>query len=190
MFPSDARFTWPSDPDERLYPQALSPAECAAIVAEHRTAHVTEDKLPFDNRIYRDTDVRWIKTRDAGSAWLFRRLDAVAADWNREFRFAIEGVADLQLASYRPGQNYDWHTDLGANDNTRRKLSLVLMLSPPADYEGGQLQLLRARARIRSYTLEQGTALLFPAWMKHRVLPVTSGHRWTLVAWFHGPPFR
>ena len=35
-----------------------------------------------------------------------------------------------------------------------------------------------------------GNAIVFPSYIAHRVLPITSGMRHALVAWIHGPAFR
>jgi len=35
-----------------------------------------------------------------------------------------------------------------------------------------------------------GQSLAFPSFLSHKVLPVTKGERWALVAWISGTPFR
>ena len=37
---------------------------------------------------------------------------------------------------------------------------------------------------------KKGTLLIFPSYLRHRVLPVTSGVRRSLVAWFWGPKWK
>jgi PKHD-type hydroxylase len=37
--------------------------------------------------------------------------------------------------------------------------------------------------------LAQGTTIIFPSYLMHRVNPVTRGNRFTLVSWVHGPSF-
>ena len=36
----------------------------------------------------------------------------------------------------------------------------------------------------------KGTAIVFPSFIWHRVTPVTKGIRYSVVAWFLGPPLR
>ena len=36
---------------------------------------------------------------------------------------------------------------------------------------------------------EEGSIIVFPSFLKHRVTPVTKGVRYSLVSWFVGPPF-
>jgi len=37
---------------------------------------------------------------------------------------------------------------------------------------------------------EQGTAIFFPSFITHAALPVTSGLRYSIAAWFDGPKWR
>ena len=37
--------------------------------------------------------------------------------------------------------------------------------------------------------LEEGSIIVFPSFLQHRVAPITKGIRYSLVAWFLGPPF-
>mgnify|MGYP003307903561 FL=1 len=62
------------------------------------------------------------------------------------------------------------------------------------DYEGGDFQFATyAKEQCEIITPEynkQGTVIVFPSDMEHRVLPVTKGTRYSLVTWFLGPPFQ
>ena len=90
------------------------------------------------------------------------------------------------------GSNYDWHEDSLSSlthKNEVRKLSISLLLSDPEDYEGGELQLLGAR-QMTSYRAPRGTAVVFPSLVTHRVRPLKSGIRRSLVGWFGGPGLR
>ena len=73
-----------------------------------------------------------------------------------------------------------------------RKLSVVVQLSEPEDYEGGVFEIDDV---VRPYPLNtslfqpRGSILIFPSYIKHRVLPVTKGVRRSLVTWYNGPKF-
>ena len=84
---------------------------------------------------------------------------------------------------------YGWHQDYGGKIAPSRKLSLVLQLSDPAQYEGGNLQVMTGGepANVRK---QRGLIAAFPAYTLHQVTPVTQGTRQSLVAWISGPPFR
>ena len=79
----------------------------------------------------------------------------------------------------------------------KEKLSCSFMLSDPNDYEGGELQFVLHKGKsfdfkpyFKSYKPEQGSIVVFPSWLPHRVRPVKSGTRKSLVAWVHGPLFK
>jgi PKHD-type hydroxylase len=69
-------------------------------------------------------------------------------------------------------------------------LSISVQLSDPSEYEGGDLQFSLYGDRTVIAEKEQGTMVIFPSYMRHRVTPVTRGTRRSLVTWITGPPFR
>jgi PKHD-type hydroxylase len=93
----------------------------------------------------------------------------------------------LQVATYSVGEHYDWHIDLGPGKNSSRKLSLSLQLSDSSEYEGGELEFMNVKEKT---SREIGTLITFPAFLTHRVTPVTKGTRKSLVAWISGDSFR
>lgn len=137
------------------------------------------------------------------TAWLFIRLAALVADVNREsFQFDLDDFresaqilrydAPSELAAGRAtaAGRYDTHVDIGAGGHSAtRKLSLSVQLSAGDTYTGGGLQI-GSDEETWSAPREAGTAILFPSFVRHRVLPLTVGTRYALVAWVHGPSFR
>lgn len=115
---------------------------------------------------------------------LVTKIYRMVAQANRElYRFEIEGGERIQLAEYLAGDSYGWHLDYGPGAHTRRKLTAIVQLSPPGDYEGGLLELWNAP---RPVSREQGTIVIFPSFLLHRVTPVTRGIRRSLTAWSVG----
>lgn len=140
----------------------------------------------------RRADLAWVDDLpDAG--WIMDRMVPVVADANRVFGFAVDDFAEsAQIARYSADGrgHFDWHSDIGAGAlAARRKLTIVVQLSDPADYSGGQLELQPSSAAQRA-AADQGTATIFPSFVLHRVTPVTQGVRWSLTLWAHGPAFR
>ena len=78
------------------------------------------------------------------------------------------------------------------NENTEmvRKLSFVLQLSDPDDYEGGNLQLLDEAGKSYIAPRQRGTMILFDSRTMHRVLKVKSGVRKSIVGWTVGPRWK
>lgn len=89
------------------------------------------------------------------------------------------------------GDRYDWHEDNAWKGRTPfdRKLSLVAQLSRPEDYQGGRLEL-HNDPLPDTHFRGQGDIIVFPAFNRHRVTPVTAGTRYSLVTWFVGPRLR
>ena len=54
-----------------------------------------------------------------------------------------------------------------------------------SDFEGGDFQI----SGLTTHALEEGSIVVFPSFLEHRVAPVTKGIRYSLVVWFLGPPF-
>jgi len=101
----------------------------------------------------------------------------------------LVSTSTLQMAAYGPGHYYDWHVDRGQGAVAgRRKLTLSVQLTDPGTYVGGELEI-NADGHPFSAPRAQGTAVAFAAPTLHRVAPVVSGLRHSLVAWVHGPQF-
>jgi PKHD-type hydroxylase len=82
---------------------------------------------------------------------------------------------------------YGWHQDYGGEIS--RKLSLVLQLSDPSEYEGGNLQV-KTSSEPQTVKKQRGFIAAFPSYVLHQVTPVTKGNRQSLVAWVSGPQFK
>jgi len=143
----------------------------------------------FDTKV-RQSALVWLPD-DGTFEWVMQRMTRLTADANRDaFRYALDGFEEqLQLASYGPGHFYNWHIDRGRGAVAgRRKLTLSVQLSDPEDYVGGELEL-NADGRPFQVPADLGAMVAFPAHTLHRVAPVISGNRLSLVSWVHGPDF-
>jgi PKHD-type hydroxylase len=74
-----------------------------------------------------------------------------------------------------------------------RKLSLVCNLSDPDSYAGGDLQFdfgYKQPVHTCTELRNQGSIVVFPSHLLHRLTPITAGTRYSLVLWNLGLPFR
>lgn len=102
------------------------------------------------------------------------------------YDFDINGIyTDLQLLEYNEGGHYDWHMDIGPGEAAHRKLSVIIQLSSPDDYEGGEV-LFKASEVERELPKDQGQIAIFPSYILHKVNPITKGKRYALVSWVLG----
>jgi PKHD-type hydroxylase len=167
------------------------PASDAALEAEGGD-EITADGI-------RRSRTAWIAP-DADTEWIFEKLGRIVQRANRRYRFDLTGFGeDLQFTTYdQPGAFYTWHQDGLDGTVGTRKLSVVVQLSDPDDYRGAELQFFDVIEDLADYDLDefttavrpQGTVVVFPSFEYHRVLPLRSGTRHSLVAWVSGPPFR
>ena len=158
-----------------VYKSVLTDEICDIIISEGLKRTQEEAGIEKDNKKSkgRSTTVSFINNPTITE--FIRRYVQDAADG----LVNITGVEDLQFATYNKDDFYGWHKDADINNN--RMLSVSVQLSDPNTYEGGDLQIkdfLAERAR--------GTILVFNSNLLHRVLPVTSGVRYSLVQWFSG----
>jgi len=142
-----------------------------------------------DPNVRRST-VDWVANTPE-NGWLFAKLSGVAADLNAQFYgFDLFGFGEaLQLTNYSHEDHgmYGWHQDFSSG--VSRKLSLVLQLSDPSEYEGGNLEIMAGSAPL-PVTKQRGLIVAFPSFSLHQVTPVVRGTRQSLVAWASGPAFR
>jgi PKHD-type hydroxylase len=141
----------------------------------------------------RRAELSWLDDLPEAS-WVIDRMMRLVAQANREaFGFDLTEFAESpQVARYGAEReaHFDWHSDIGAGAlAAKRKLTIVVQLSEPQDYENGTLEL-QPDSSIRQAPRDRGTAILFPSFVLHRVTPVTKGTRWSLTLWSHGPAFR
>ncbi|WP_339949146.1 2OG-Fe(II) oxygenase [uncultured Albimonas sp.] len=176
-------------------PALFSPEDCAQVVALADDASLAEARLVGGRRQseIRRARIAWIEDLPE-TDWISSRLARAFAEANRAaFDFAVESFEErAQVALYDGSEQggFDWHSDVGEGPLARRrKLTVVVQLSAPDDYEGGELEL-NGDGRPRVADRAQGAAVAFPAFALHRVAPVTRGRRWSLTLWAHGPTFR
>ncbi len=149
---------------------------------------VSDDKNIVNE--YRISDISWLGD-NSETNWIYKKISDLAKIANREmWNFDIWGYHDsLQYTIYYgDGGHYDWHADLGPGISNR-KLSVVLQLSDPSEYEGGELEM-NPGGNLLVVPKKLGLICFFPSFLLHRVKPLTSGTRRSLVTWLCGANFR
>lgn len=143
---------------------------------------------------FRKSDIGWIRPNNETN-FIFTKILEKTNQVNKFYNFDLVGVTEpIQFTSYNGEQkhHFDWHLDMGGGYFSRRKLSLVIQLSDENDYQGGELEIDIA-SRNKELIIgpkKRGSMIFFPSYLKHRVKPVISGHRYSLVSWISGHPFR
>lgn len=166
-------FTW----WEPLNPLALTPEECTALI-DHRG-----DQRSADDRSWRCD--AWFSA--APQAVKDRVEEVVSFANDLWWRLDLERYS-LVVHHYGIGKGHPEHFDMAPATMTR-KLAASIQLSPPDAYEGGDLELL-AWGHWQTCPRTQGTVIVMPGWISHRVKPVTAGERLSLVVMGYGPAIR
>lgn len=134
----------------------------------------------------------WISSNEHTS-WIFERLSNLIYQNNeRFFNFDLTMIENLQFTYYNSEENgcYKGHVDpINWRIPHNRKMSIVVQLSDPSEYEGGELKLYTSH-NPTVINREKGLVVTFPSYTLHEVTPVTKGERYSLVAWVHGPAFK
>jgi PKHD-type hydroxylase len=139
----------------------------------------------------RDSDVMWIM-HEQNSDWLFAKFAQLTSMVNYDhFMYDIDGFENFQYTVYKSKdkQHYDWHVDAGNTSSPyERKISATIVLTPPNKHEGGEFEIILDGQVQTPQVLkpEAGDVIFFDSRMPHRVLPVTSGIRKSLVCWVMG----
>ena len=144
--------------------------------------------------------------------WIYKEIQPYVplannlAGWN----FDWDWTEQAQFTKYGLNEHYGWHCDSYSEPyqdvpqgmiGKIRKLSVTVSLTDPEDYEGGDLEFdfrnnhdydftktdnkeICKKAKVR------GSIIVFPSFVWHRVTPVTSGTRYSMVMWNLGAPWR
>ncbi len=151
----------------------------------------TLDQIKKVDPVIRVCNVKWLNT-DSWVAGMLAHFIHTANNNLYEFDLQEWGTP-IQFTSYsEPGHHYDWHVDSAQSDlnpDFVRKLTISLCLTPKEEYEGGEF-CIRIGDREFELKLDVGEAILFPADTWHKVKPLKSGKRTTLVGWMAGPKWR
>ncbi|WP_282063559.1 2OG-Fe(II) oxygenase [Roseobacter litoralis] len=176
-------------------PSAFSAGECERIIAAIAQTPTKEALLVGQRQDHnlRNAELVWIDNVD-GMGWVMERLIALVRASNVEhFDFDLREFAESpQVAIYKDtdGGHFAWHSDIGDGPVARkRKLTLVLQLSKPGSYDGGDLEIMPG-AQVLAAGRAQGCVSIFPSFTLHHVTPVKRGTRHSMTVWAHGPAFR
>ena len=142
------------------------------------------------NNSVRKSNIKWLPYEQQWD-WVYDKLmncitEANSALWN----FNLHTVIDqIQYTEYEGnGGHYDWHLDIGPSISYR-KVSVVVQLSEPEAYIGGDLEL-HPGNNYFAVPRRKGAIVLFPSFLLHRVTPLTSGLRRSLVLWAGGEHYK
>ena len=136
----------------------------------------------------RDSEISWINDKPTLNKFLeFTKDINATTGWN----FDIDAIEPLQYTEYKSDGQYGWHIDQSSKpyaDGRIRKISFSLILND--EFEGGEFDLEyehpNKNPRHATFCLGKNEVIFFKSDYWHRVNPVKSGIRKSLVGWILG----
>ena len=169
------------------------PTELCDVLLKERKQLIEKDAtlgLEGNNQdsSLRKTNIAWLPRNHWLEAVMVNNINYANKEsgWN----FIADQPEQVQMAKYEQDGFYGWHIDTFflANTATDRKLSAVIQLNDPSEYEGGQLEI--QNSGVDFIPLQKGSIVVFPSYLQHRATTVTKGTRYSAALWLHGPSFR
>ena len=112
---------------------------------------------------------------------------------NHTISINLTDIEPLQYSEYGVDDEYGWHRDVHDEPYSNglvRKVSFSTILND--DFAGGKFDIETNnpmdKKRYQTFESEEYNTIIFPAHMWHRVRPVKSGVRKSIVGWLLGHP--
>lgn len=139
----------------------------------------------------RKAKIRWIDVKET----MVLAMWACVLEANQHYKLNITGFGPAQLTRYDKDDFYGWHQDsfyyTQHEKDGERKLSAILQLTKPEDYEGCEVQLFNGDSDLEKLPFkDQGSIIVFRSEEWHRVNPLLKGTRYSLVFWAFGPSLK
>jgi PKHD-type hydroxylase len=178
-------------------PNVLTKEECEIIIdyankQKKIIAKVGNNSL---KKQIRSNNIVWLSSsKDKSLSWLFHKVAKTIVEVNNKiYNFHIIGLTeDFQFTEYcKIDDHYNFHTDCGGTNV--RKISASIQLSDSKDYEGCNLEfahLIDIPENQIEQNRNQGSMIIFPSYLTHKVTPLKSGKRYSLVIWVGGDNFK
>tara|TARA_R100001443_G_scaffold73688_1_gene81583 strand:- start:698 stop:1312 length:615 start_codon:yes stop_codon:yes gene_type:complete len=102
-------------------------------------------------------------------------------------------LSNIRMLRYEDTGKYDWHLDIGNEETSVRKITAIVQLSDENDYEGGNFEFSMTDETGKDTAVgsrKKGSLILFPSYLGHRVSPLMSGVRYSILTWMLGNAFK
>ena len=200
------------------FPSVLTPKFCDDVIAyANSKKEVMARTGGYDKKQLEKEDVKNIQRKRKSDLvwlndlWIYKELHPYVHEANKNagWNFQWDRSESCQFTKYKLNQYYDWHCDSWDKPYNKpntldhgkiRKLSMTCQLTDGSEYTGGELEFdtRQYEPNMRDESkhcikckeiLPKGSIIIFPSFVWHRVKPVTSGTRYSLVVWHLGKPF-
>lgn len=180
---------------------------CEDIIKFAKEKKQQKGKVGGNNKLKADLSKRDSNVVFLNEDWIYKTVLPYinTANQNAGWNFQTDHAESSQFTIYKKGQYYNWHFDANSEPYKKRKddvlngkirkLSMTVSLNDPKEYSGGDFEFrvfdLKGKGVIHKCKeiRPQGSIVVFPSFMHHRVTPVTKGERNSLVVWVVGNPY-
>lgn len=167
-----------------IFENFLSPDECGLILSKCK-----EELTLSDANVYKEVSnaIPTKKTRKSSIGWIYdlgflnERLTNKLRETFDINGMEVTGLGNYQFTEYKEGDYFDWHKDSTDTIFRDRFVSIVIQLNDT--YEGGKLEIKNAKDELVPIENKIGTLYIFNSRLYHRVTPVDTGIRYSLVNW-------
>jgi len=180
--------------------EAISKSLCENIMKTAYQRRLELAKVADGNQVNRKSYIAWYDDKE-----LSTKIFDIIKDINikTKWNFNLTELEPLQYTIYNLRNFYDWHIDSHTKpykNGLIRKLSFTICLNDNElennNYTGGDFEICLPHPyhnknkyfRFRK-VFKQGTIIVFPSHIWHKVHPITSGTRKVLVGWVVGKSF-
>jgi PKHD-type hydroxylase len=139
----------------------------------------------------RSCKIAWLPY-DEDHVWLYGRLYEMVDLVNKDgFHFdPIDMVEQIMYCEYEESDGFNWHYDCASVPPfSSRKLAITVQLSSSDDYRGGSLEFAVTPDHTYEVSRSAGSIIIYPTYLCHRIQPIISGKRKSLVFWVGGTSF-
>ena len=158
----------------------------------------TEGRITVNDKNdgYRDVGIQVVgHDKDGVADVVMKIMKTIEHANNRFWNFSIKGIMeDIQLLTYKKNQQYKLHSDILwdylNSEHPNRKLTFILQLSDEKSYEGGKVVLHNDEMGEMTIDRKKGSLVFFPAFIPHKVYPIKSGTRKSIIGWIAGDAWK
>lgn len=166
--------------------------ECEAIVDALREAEGIAATVSGQAPSYVVNSLVRKATRIAAPPKVRERVDAALArvmpQLAERFSTPLASCEEPQFLRYRIGDYFvahqDGNTPLIRDETRHRRVSAIILLSDPAEYDGGELLFHLGWPNRVAVPNARGSLLAFRSEQTHEVTPLTRGERFSIATWY------
>jgi PKHD-type hydroxylase len=167
-----------------IFENFLSTEECGNILNKCKEELTLSDAKVYGddvnnptNKTNRKSSIGWISDLGFLNERLIHKLKESFSINGME----VTGLGDYQFTEYKESEYFDWHVDSTDKVFTDRFVSIVIQLNN--EYTGGILEIKNLKSEIVPIENKIGTLYIFNSKLLHRVTPIETGIRYSLVNW-------